>query len=204
VVIINSFQVLILLNILVSENYISNFSSFFNMKWGTVANCITLLRIVFIPMFVWVLFLDVPYANWYGAFFFVVLASSDYLDGYLARKHKQVTNVGKILDPIADKLLISTALILFIGQGVPLWVAVVIIFREVSLTIVRLCITKKIVVAASIWGKAKTVTQIIAITGVILHLPFTGLLVAFLLYLATFLTLYSGLLYVQDIRRSLK
>lgn len=160
-------------------------------------NKITALRIVLIPVFVFFLFYDIPYNNWIAAIVFLLLSFTDYLDGYYARKKKLVTDVGKILDPIADKLLISVALILLIGEWVPLWAAIIIIFREVLLTGLRFCfIKKRIVVAANFWGKSKTVMQIMAITAAILKIPGTFVLTQIMIGAAVFLTVVSGILYL--------
>jgi len=155
-----------------------------------------------IPVFVFFFLLDTPYHEWVAAFFFLLLSFTDYLDGYIARKKKQVTNIGKILDPIADKFLIITALLLLLGEGVAVWIVLIIIFREVLLTAIRLYIMRKgVVVAASLLGQAKTVSQMTAITGAILHLPSTEFLVDFLLYVAVVLTVVSGVVYLVKIRR---
>lgn len=161
-------------------------------------NKITLLRILLIPVFVSFLLSGMPYNNWISAIIFLLLSFTDYLDGYYARKKKLVTNVGKILDPIADKLLTSVALILLIGEWVPLWAAIVIIFREVLLTGLRLFFVKRrIVIPASFWGKSKTVMQIMAITAAILKLPGTFILTQIMVGMAVFLTVVSGILYLK-------
>ena len=135
-------------------------------------NVITYLRILLIPIFVVFLLLDMPYKNYIAAFIFIILSLSDALDGYIARKHRKVTNIGKIIDPIADKLLIAAALIFLIGR-IQLWMAIVIIVRELVITIARiLFLPKKVVIPASILGKVKTISQIVAIVAVILNAPF--------------------------------
>jgi len=120
------------------------------------------------------------------------------LDGYFARKKNQVTEFGKLIDPIADKLLISTALIVLIGKGVELWMAVVIIAREVVITSIRIyLLPKKMVVPASNFGKAKTAVQSIAIVFVLLELPFSW----YIMLIAVLLTLISGIEYIVRIKR---
>ena len=122
-------------------------------------NQITFIRILLIPIFVMFLLLDLPYKNYIAAFIFIILSLSDALDGYIARKHKQVTGIGKIIDPIADKLLIGTALIFLIGR-IQLWMAVAIIARELIITIARiLFLSKKVVISASILGKRDSSTS---------------------------------------------
>ena len=128
-------------------------------------NQITFIRILLIPFFVLFLLLEIPYKNYIAAFIFIILSLSDAFDGYIARKKQQVTGIGKILDPIADKLLISAALIFLIGR-IELWMAVVIIARELIITALRMFfLPKKVVISASYLGKIKTISQIIAIVS---------------------------------------
>ena len=155
-------------------------------------NQITFIRILLIPVFVAFLLTDLQYKNYIAAFIFIVLSLSDALDGYIARKHKQITGIGKILDPIADKLLISAALIFLIGR-IQLWMAIVIIARELIITIARLFfLSKKVVIPASILGKIKTISQIIAILAVILNIPFN----LWLMFIAVIITVVSGFDYL--------
>jgi len=155
-----------------------------------IPNRITILRILLIPLFVVFLLLKIPYHNMIAAFIFIILSLSDAFDGYIARKRKLITGFGKILDPIADKLLIVTALVVLVPL-VPLWIASVIIVREVSVTIARFMLLPRKVVEASILGKAKTISQIVAVVAVILNIPFSFSL----LLIATVLTILSGLDY---------
>ncbi|MBI2656177.1 CDP-diacylglycerol--glycerol-3-phosphate 3-phosphatidyltransferase [Candidatus Woesearchaeota archaeon] len=162
-----------------------------------IPNKITIIRVSLIPLFVIVLLADIPYKSILAAFVFAMLSISDFLDGYLARKKMQVTEIGKLIDPIADKLLISTALIFFIGKGVALWMAVAIIAREVIITAIRIyLLPSKIVVPASSFGKAKTFVQSIAVIFVILKLPFSW----HVMLAAVLLTLISGLQYLVSIK----
>ena len=155
-------------------------------------NQITFIRILLIPLFVIFLFLQIPYKDYIAAFIFVILSLSDAIDGYIARKHKQITGIGKLIDPIADKLLISAALISLIGR-IQLWMAVVIIIREILITIARLVfLPKKVVIPASLLGKIKTISQIIAIVAVILNLPFNW----WLTLIAVITTIGSGIDYL--------
>ena len=158
-------------------------------------NQITFIRILLIPIFVMFLLLDLPYRDYIAAFIFIILSISDAFDGYLARKKRQTTKIGKIIDPIADKLLIATALIFLIGR-VQLWMAVVIIARELIITVARiLFLPKKIVIPASRLGKIKTISQIIAIVAVILNMPFNW----WLMLIAVIITVVSGLDYLIKI-----
>ena len=162
-----------------------------------IPNKITLIRVILIPLFAFILLVRIPYKNLLAAFIFIMLSISDFLDGYFARKKKQVTEIGKLIDPLADKLLISTALIFLIGKGVDLWMAVAIISREVILTAVRIYLVPgKIIVPASNLGKSKTVVQSIAIVFVLLGLPFSW----YVMLAAVILTLVSGLEYLVRIK----
>lgn len=166
-----------------------------------VPNKITIVRISLIPLFAFVLLANLPskYQNMLAAFIFVMLSVSDFLDGYFARKKNQVTDFGKLIDPIADKLLISTALIFLIGKGVELWMAVAIISREVIITAIRIyLLPSKLVVPASFFGKAKTVVQSIAVVFVLLNLPLSN----FVLIAAVLLTIISGIEYLLRIRKA--
>jgi len=162
-----------------------------------IPNKITIIRVSLIPLFVVILLVDIPYKNILAAFIFALLSISDAIDGYFARKKKQVTEFGKLIDPIADKLLISTALIFLIGKGIELWVAVAIITREVIITAIRIyLLPSKIVVPASFFGRAKTFVQCIAIIFILLGLPLSW----YVMFTAVLLTIVSGLEYLIIIR----
>ena len=161
-------------------------------------NQISLMRIILIPLFILFLLTDIPYNNYIAAFVFLVLSLSDILDGYIARKKNQASKLGEILDPIADKLLISAALIFLVGS-IPLWMAVTIIAREWVITMLRFIVIAKHVIPADVLGKSKTVIQIVAIMAVILNLPFNW----HLMLLAVIVTLFSGLIYLIKISNML-
>lgn len=157
-----------------------------------LANKITILRILLIPIFIALLYIKILYIEYIAALVFILLALTDALDGYIARKRNEVTNLGKLIDPLADKLLVSSALIFLIGRGVPAWMAFVIIAREFAVTGLRLSImTKNIVIHASRWGKLKTISQITAIVFVIINLPYNW----YFMLVATIITLISGIDY---------
>ena len=167
-----------------------------------LANKITILRILLIPIFVVLLLIPFPNHNYAAAFVFILAASTDSLDGYIARKRNEVTNFGKFIDPLADKLLVASALIGLVEMGkVSSAAAIIIISREFIITGFRLlAVTEGKVIAASWWGKLKTVTQIIAIVALILdnfpfryiNIPFDGIA----LYLAVIITIISGVDYI--------
>lgn len=166
-----------------------------------IPNKITILRIVLIPIFIILLYIKVRYMEYIAALVFIILALTDALDGYIARKRKQVTKLGKLIDPLADKLLISSALIFLIGKGIPSWMAFVIIAREFAVTGLRLSASaKNITIAASRLGKIKTILQIVAIVAVIINFPYNW----YFMLAAVILTLISGVDYFIKARRFLK
>lgn len=129
-------------------------------------NIITAARIVATPFFVWLLLAsgDNAAMRWGAAAFFVVAIATDALDGYLARSRGLITDLGKLLDPIADKALTGAALVgLAILAELPWWVVAVVLVREIGITIHRLMIASDVVVAAAWMGKLKTVAQSVAI-----------------------------------------
>lgn len=138
-------------------------------RWGKVnlPNQLTLLRMAGLPLYITLFLSDNLVAQWSGLGFFGLLAFTDWLDGHLARKHGMVTNFGKIMDPLADKLLMLTAMVLFVQVGlVPGWMIVLTWWRELAVTGLRtLVAASSRVLAADSWGKAKTVLQVIAVVG---------------------------------------
>jgi CDP-diacylglycerol--glycerol-3-phosphate 3-phosphatidyltransferase len=146
---------------------------FFRWQRVNLPNQLTLLRMLGLPFFIALFLSDSLAAQWASLVFFGLLAFTDWLDGYLARKLNQVTNFGKIMDPLADKLLMLTAMICFVQIGlVPGWMIVVIWWRELAITGLRtLAATRRSVMAADNWGKAKTVLQVAAvISGMVVYI----------------------------------
>lgn len=166
-----------------------------------LANKITLARIILIPVFIVILLSDMKYHAIIATIVFAIISLSDFLDGYIARKRKEVTAVGAMLDPLADKLLISAALIFLIGKGVVAWMAYVIIAREFLITGLRMLATvRNTNIPVKLSGKIKTAVQMIAVGAVILSLPYFNII----MFIATVLTVYSGLEYIWMGRRLLK
>jgi CDP-diacylglycerol--glycerol-3-phosphate 3-phosphatidyltransferase len=169
----------------------------------TLANKITLSRIFLLPVFLFFILENIPYGTFIAAVVFVLAAATDGLDGYVARKQKQVTTLGKLLDPLADKLLVMSALVSLVAKAaLPAWIAIVIIARELAVTGLRsVAAAEGRVIAASRFAKVKTVTQIIAIVGVmidnypfsVIGFPFTTLM----LYVAVVFTILSGVDYFR-------
>jgi CDP-diacylglycerol--glycerol-3-phosphate 3-phosphatidyltransferase len=129
------------------------------------ANKFTLVRIIMVPVFMLVLLSDLPYSNWVALAIFAVASATDAVDGYIARSRKQETDFGRFLDPLADKLLVTAAILIFTGWGqIRSWAAMIIIAREFAVTGLRLiAVTNGRVIAAAFSGKIKTVTSIVAI-----------------------------------------
>ncbi|AVQ99111.1 CDP-diacylglycerol--glycerol-3-phosphate 3-phosphatidyltransferase [Oceanobacillus picturae] len=178
-----------------------------------VPNKITLSRIFLIPIFILLLSIpfnwgtwdigetSLPVSDFIAALLFILAAATDWVDGHYARKHNLVTNLGKFLDPLADKLLVSAALILLVEMGMaPAWLVIVIISREFAVTGLRLVAAGEgIVLAAGSMGKLKTATQMVAIAILLLHqFPFSYIGFPFgtvMLYAALFFTIVSGVDY---------
>jgi CDP-diacylglycerol---glycerol-3-phosphate 3-phosphatidyltransferase len=164
-------------------------------------NALTMLRLALVPVFGYLLLVDGgdnATARWWAAFVFVVASITDLLDGAIARKRNLVTTFGKVADPIADKALTGVALLglSYLGE-MPWWVTIVILGREISITLTRFFVIRHGVIPASRGGKAKTVAQMLAIFMYIL--PLTGALATarwWILMLAVALTVLTGIDYV--------
>ncbi len=191
-------------------------------------NKLTIFRIILVPIMVIIPFLGID-----GRFFgipiewiiidiiFVIASITDKLDGYLARKNNEVTTFGKFLDPIADKILVLVAMIMLVEmQKLPAWIPSIVLFREFIISGYRLVAEQKggNVIAASKWGKLKTVTQMIAIILAFLDLNkfgecFSGvlqggdmvlnLIVTLLMIIQTIATIFSGLDYMKGSKKIL-
>jgi len=167
-------------------------------------NSITLLRILLIPVFVWLYLEATPERALWAGLVFATAAFTDFLDGYLARRSGQITNLGKLLDPVADKLLVASGLILLVQvQQVEVWMAIVMIARELVVTGARAVAAKEgFIVPADSLGKFKVVGQIGGILCLILQgawIETQGLLSAVgmgFLYVALVLSLISGWRYL--------
>jgi CDP-diacylglycerol--glycerol-3-phosphate 3-phosphatidyltransferase len=165
------------------------------------ANVLTAVRLVLIPVFVILVAVSgMTHSGWRvaAALTFAVASMTDYVDGWIARRYHLVTSFGKVADPIADKALTGTALILLSGYGrLPWWVTAVILVREFGVTLIRFWVIRYGVIAASRGGKAKTALQILAITWYLL--PFPDPLAAvgpWIMGVAVVVTVLTGLDYV--------
>jgi CDP-diacylglycerol--glycerol-3-phosphate 3-phosphatidyltransferase len=169
-------------------------------NWST-PNLLTGARIAAVPVVMLLLLFSGPLASFLGALCFMLAGATDFLDGFLARRQRLVSRWGKFMDPMADKLLVSVALIMLIPQGrVPAWMAFLIIGRELAVTGLRgLAATEGIILAPDRWAKAKTLLQMVALTALILHYPYVGIdfqeLGMVLLWLALVATVASGVSY---------
>lgn len=136
-----------------------------------LANKLTLIRIFLVPIFLIFMAKGIPYGSFIATFIFILASLTDKLDGYIARSRNQVTNFGKLMDPLADKLLVTAALISLVElKVVPAWAAVIIIAREFAVSGLRsIAAAQGRIIAASWWGKIKTVIQIAAIIGLLLE-----------------------------------
>jgi CDP-diacylglycerol--glycerol-3-phosphate 3-phosphatidyltransferase len=166
-----------------------------------IPNLLTVLRIFSIPVIVLFLTSPGPLASFLAALVFGIASLTDLLDGYLARQQKAETAIGKLLDPMADKLLILSAMIMLIPLGrIPAWIVVLIIGREVAITGLRgIASAEGVVIAASPLGKAKMVFQSLSLGGLMLHYEYLGInfhvLGMILLWIALAITLWSGIDY---------
>jgi CDP-diacylglycerol---glycerol-3-phosphate 3-phosphatidyltransferase len=166
-----------------------------------LANAITAVRLLLVPVFAAFTVasdLTEPGLRIAAALSFGVASMTDYVDGWVARKHNLVTSFGKVADPIADKALTGTALVLLSGYGlVPWWITVLIVVREVGVTALRFMVLRHGVIPASRGGKLKTLVQALAIGWLLWPLPSGAAVVGLLLiYAATAITVGTGLDYV--------
>jgi CDP-diacylglycerol--glycerol-3-phosphate 3-phosphatidyltransferase len=173
-------------------------------------NTLTLFRIATIPVIVILMLYPNRLSCWIAAILFSAAAITDYFDGYIARRFGLVSNLGKVMDPVADKLLVSSAFIMLTAQGwVPAWMVCIIIGREIAVTGLRNIIAEKGEdVSASNLGKYKTGFQIAAAIPLLIHYPFFGLdanaIGEFFMWGALVFTLWSGADYFIKFRKLLK
>ncbi len=179
-----------------------------------------MFRVILVPFFIAALMIPaVPVRYTIALVIFALASITDMLDGKVARKYNMITDLGKFLDPLADKILVAAALICFIELGyAPVWAVWLIMAREFMVSGVRLVAAgsrQKIVIAANIWGKLKTASTMVAICiilimhiltddfGAVSGLP-TQIITDVLIYICTFLTVLSGIIYLYDYRAVFK
>lgn len=171
-------------------------------------NKITLLRITVIPVLFFLLFDPGKVGSLVIALLFILASLTDLLDGYVARKYKSVTVIGKFLDPIADKLIVNTAMILMIPIGrIPAWIVALLIMRDFVVDGMRsIASSKGIIIQASSLGKQKTLSQVFAVSALIIHYPFLGVdahvVGLVVLCIALVLSVYSAIDYFLKFYKS--
>jgi CDP-diacylglycerol--glycerol-3-phosphate 3-phosphatidyltransferase len=170
-----------------------------------VPNVLTLLRILAVPVIVVALLGETPNGDALAAGVFALAAFTDGLDGYIARRRQDITTFGKLVDPLADKLLIVAALVSLVSLGrLAAWVAMVIIARELAVTALRaVAVEQGVVISASWLGKLKTVLQVAAVFALIIWNP-SPTSVDVLVYLAVAVTVISGVDYFFGLRKRLE
>lgn len=164
-------------------------------------NKLTILRILMIPFFVFFLLIEGganPVYRYIAAAIFIVASFTDMLDGKIARKHNLITNFGKFMDPLADKLLVCSGLICFTALGqLPAWIVIIIISREFIISGFRLVASDNgVVIAASYWGKFKTVSQMVMSVLLIINVSALWVLTTIFIWIATILTVVSLVDYI--------
>ena len=184
-------------------------------------NILTLARIIITPFFLWVILMEnLPHRFLIACIVFSIGALTDALDGHLARKNNQITNFGKFLDPIADKVLTTSALLAFMSMGLcNIWIVMLVLTREFAIASVRMiAATGGVVIPANIWGKIKTVSQMIFTILIMLlgeaydiiekvnvdlfaELPGLSIVSNGLLWITAILTIVSGVIYLVDSRK---
>lgn len=173
-------------------------------------NKLTMFRVLLIPFFVVLLLVDItPYDNWIALVIFIVASLTDLLDGKIARKYNLVTNFGKFMDPLADKLLVCSALICLVEmEQIAAWMVIVIIAREFIISGFRLVASDNgVVIAASYWGKFKTTFQMVMICLLIADLEVLSLVTTIVTWAAVILTVVSLVDYLiknKDVMREKK
>ena len=164
-------------------------------------NKLTVLRMALVPFFVAFLLLSPGNESfkWIALVLFVVASLTDYLDGQIARKHNLITNFGKFMDPLADKILTISGMICLIELGrIPAWIVIIIVAREFIISGFRLIAAESgVVIAANYWGKFKTTFQMIMIILMIVNLPQLQLITTIVMWIALALTIISLVTYIN-------
>lgn len=201
------------------------------MKVLNVPNILSILRILLVPGYMVFMYLKWSYANQIAWLFFVVAAFTDMLDGHIARKYGQITNIGKVIDPVADKIMVTAAMIVLVELGkLEAWIVVLMLFRDFAVGALRdLSASQGTIIAAGIWGKLKTVLQMVAIGFMVFYdtvviyplssigvIPYGGVLPEgalyipcftigyVLIYIALIASVYSGIVYFMQYSKVLR
>ena len=172
-------------------------------------NKLTVARVCMVPLFMVALMLNTEVSRVVATVIFALASFTDMLDGKITRKYYLITNFGKLMDPLADKILTAAAMVCLVELGdLAAWIVVIILFREYAITGLRsVAASENIVVAANIWGKVKTVCQMIALMLLMLKPQIVALcgvnLGLILMYVALLLTVYSGVDYVVKLNKQI-
>lgn len=173
-------------------------------------NKLTMFRVILIPFFVLFMLVEVTNADkWIALAIFIIASLTDLLDGKIARKYNLVTNFGKFMDPLADKLLVCSALICLVAMDkIPAWMVIVIIAREFIISGFRLIASDNgVVIAASYWGKFKTTFQMVMICLMIADIEAISILTTIIMWIAVLLTVISLIDYLvknKDVMKDTK
>ena len=161
-------------------------------------NKLTIARVIMIPLFLICLYLNIGCGKYIAVGIFILASLTDLLDGKIARKYNLVTNFGKFMDPLADKLLVCSALIALVDLNrIAAWIVIIIIAREFIISGFRLVASDNgVVIAASYWGKFKTAFQMITIIMLVLNVPFMNIINTVLIYISLGLTVISLIDYI--------
>ena len=168
------------------------------MKNMNLPNKLTMLRVILIPFFVVCELIPYSWGKWAALAIFVAASITDKLDGTIARKYNLITNFGKFMDPLADKLLVCSAMICFVGLGtLAPWIVIIIVAREFIISGFRLVASDNgVVIAASYWGKFKTTFQMIGVVLLIFNIPALSTLTTIIVWIALALTVISLVDYI--------
>lgn len=186
-----------------------------------VPNILTIARIIITPFFLWTILSEsLPHRFLIACIVFSIGAITDAVDGHLARKNNQITNFGKFLDPIADKVLTTSALLAFMSMGLcNIWIVMLVLTREFAIASVRMIAASGgVVIPANVWGKIKTVTQMVFTIAIMIlgevyfaienysqelftKLPDLSLVSNGLLWITAIFTVISGVIYLYDSRK---
>ena len=181
----------------------------------TLPNLLSLFRILLVPFLAYLLAFTDPVSCALAALVFIVASVTDMLDGWLARRNKSVTDFGKLLDPLADKLLVVTALIMLVAvdrsgdSHVLVWLVIIIVAREVAVTVLRgIALTEGMVIPAERLGKYKLLAQTVALVGLMIHYPYFGvdfhLIGMSFLVLSAVLAVWSGVGYFVQFLKAVR
>ncbi len=182
---------------------------------NNLPNRLTVLRMILVPVVMVFMLCDivkgsvlgVTYQSILAAAIFIVASLTDWFDGYIARRDNLVTNFGKVMDPLADKLIVTAVMLCLLKSGVfPVWCVMIILARDFLITGIRvIAVAEGISVAASIWGKVKTTIQMVSMVIAILfgqsEISFLYIIAQAGIYLSTLVTLVSGITYIYDYRK---